>query len=478
MANIQDKMKVLEIDLVGYDLTIGIKPVFKTATVNMLRDKSVNSIGSWNSMGPGSASGYVDNHIKNSKNYIVFSDYPMLESQRTNTMNETNSLNFYFYRSPSKNRSIYLELESAKLVPKPDLYNGVSKISVDMLDMKIKKEHIAYRSRYEHLHVLSQIKGFGRKVVSSTQKASAVPVMDLRKKEVEFHKIESVNRSVKFNPAAKIVPPEFEVRKIRVKARDIPDNFIIPDFQRRRYTDYSAGIFKAIATNKFYAVGLMSYKTIDPRDNREKDAIIDGQQRLCELYNVAMFLDPDLEFDFAMITLSEEVGREAFQLVNRGKKMLSTDHMRAVDDGTIPIIKVLDSLGIGPYSNKNLNSSDIMRMYDWAVYKVSNPDLDIVIETPKKINIEASLKIGTYLEVNKSVAGSFEKKNILNKPLVIKNCFRVYYEKNLNENELAKMLRIISDNLDVHEMSGSRGPDDYKMMYDKIKTIAEHVHKD
>jgi len=476
MSSIQEKMKVLEIDLIGYDLMTGIKPVFKAATINMLKKNGVNSVGSSNSMGQGTASGYVHNHIKNSKNYIVFSEYPMLEAQQTNTMDDTNSLIFYFYRSPNNNRSIYLELESVKIKSKHELYNGVGKISVDMLDMKIKKEKIKYKSRSEHFHVLSEIKGYGTKIIPQ-QKASSRQIMDLTKRDVKFHNIEPVKRAIKFNPAAKIISPDFEVRKIRVKARDIPDLFIIPDFQRKRYEDYSAGIFKAIATNKFFSVGLMSYVATDPRDNRDKDVIIDGQQRLSELYNVAMQIDPNLEYNFAIITLPEDVGREAFQLVNRAKKMLTTDHIHSLDDGTIPIIKVLDSLGIGHYSNKTINSSDVLRMYDWGVNKVRDTAFDTIIEMPRKMNMEVSLKIGTYLKVDKSIAGSFEKKNILNKPIVIKNGFRVYYEKDLSDSELAKILMITKENLAVHEISRNKGPENYKMMYDKIKTIAEHVQK-
>lgn len=476
MTSSLEQMKVLELDLLGYDLNIGIRPVFKTSTVNMLRDKGVTKLGSKNFPETGTVSGYLDKHIKSSRNFIIFSNYPMLETQETNSMKQTTSLLFDFYRPSNRNKMIYLELTSVNKEPK--VYNGVKKISVDTLDNMVKNEKIAYKPRSDHFYTLTEIENFG--VKRHDQKSTAAPIteVNLSQREVTYRGLETVNRAINFKPADHIAPPEFDVEKITFKASDIPKLFILPDYQRKKYSDYGAGIFKAIGMNEFFSVDLMSYRATDPRDGAKKDVIINGQQRLSELWNVSRLIDPNLIYKFALIRFPEEVARKVYQKVNRGKQLVGIEQMRGMDDGTIPIFRVLESLGIAGYSNKALTVPNIIKMYDYGQNKIMETGMDRLLEIPPTISIEKSQVIGNFLKVDKKVNGNFNKDKVPHKQIILNNLFRIYLEKGMDDTSLEKLIRSVNDDVDMRLSSKNRGAVDYKNVYSEMKELYNGIMQD
>lgn len=472
MPGFQNDMRALEIDLVGYDFNIGVDRLFKNEAVRFLRDKGVSSVGPKNSTVPGTASNYMATHFNNSKKYIVFADYPVLEAQHTDTMNNTTSMMFYFCRSSTKNRVVYLEFQAMK--NDPEIYNGVGKITVDALDLMTKKKEVKYKKKPSRFHTLVQIEKLGLKVKEDTP---AGPVeIDLTPRRVQYRDLPSVSRSVNFDIAPDIKPPPFEVDVVEVKASEIRDKFILPDYQRKKYVDYGAGIFRAIGTNMFFSVDLKTYRAKDPMDGVEKEVVIDGQQRLGEFINMYEHTKKDFTYRFAIIRFPEDVGRLVYQMVNRGKRLNLSEQIKPLNDGTVPIFRVLDKIGVRDES-VGLKKLDVIKMYDYAFHKTIDGSTDRVLMLPKEITPADSVYIGGFLETGKKVVGSFNEKDVFYRQIVLRNAFRVALEKKLDPAETELLIRQVRNDGAIGRESKNRNMNDYRIVYGWMGDMAERIKK-
>lgn len=247
---------------------------------------------------------------------------------------------------------------------------------------------------------------------------------------------------------------------------NIPNKFIMADYQRKQNTSHVYKIVESIINNTFYDNIIRCVKI-----GHDKYEVIDGQHRLKALW--ILYKQYGIRnYTIIMQLFEAENAREIFRKINTGKKLTLTDHLKTLDTGEVNFFNELRSFSTH-YKQKNLVTYiTLLSSYWYYQNKSLRPirpyDIEDAIAT---ITTDELASLYRMAQASKKVYEKTLSPRIFNAGL-LKVVFRVGVEKKYNVKEFENLLSKILYDEDIISLSVQRFSMVHSRLYDLIKTQA------
>lgn len=227
----------------------------------------------------------------------------------------------------------------------------------------------------------------------------------------------------------------------RYKLENIKRDFKVADFERNISFTHVDNIVKAILNNEFFDNVIRVIK------EKNEFALIDAQHRIQALW-ICYQRHGLKEYDLMLAIYPKEFARLIYTRLNMGKKLLMSDHSRALDDKKKPFFNDLRQFLYHYRTNEKASYTDLLNAYNYAkgskntiqiqklptlIEEITEGELKIMIEFCKSCKRFSPMVFGSAIY----------------KTVIYRNVFKIGFKNKWKENQFNEMFEIASSNKEL-----------------------------
>ena len=260
------------------------------------------------------------------------------------------------------------------------------------------------------------------------------------------------HKTVYMPPEAKIVIlKNFELARIE-------ETFQYASFERKISTQKAHKIAHAIMENKFTDNVL---RLVESKSAVKYD-VIDGQHRIEGLryardnYNLA-------EYDLILFVYIGGNQREIYRRLNLGKPLNLSDHLKALDTGTVKFFNLLREYCDHYTKGGKFRFSTIINCLHYSKSTSIRPVRPLSIDDfIRSITIRDIGIIRKFIPILQQIATNPESP--FYRYTIMRNFFRIYYENSITDDEMIKLGNVIKKSAKIQELAEAYGdPSSYSV---------------
>lgn len=263
------------------------------------------------------------------------------------------------------------------------------------------------------------------------------------------------------------MPPEAEIVQLtNFDLSKIEETFQYASFERRISTHKVHRIAHAIMENKFTDNVL---RLVESQGSVKYD-VIDGQHRIEGLryardnYNLA-------EYDLILFTYLGGNQREIYRRLNLGKPLNLSDHLKALDTGSVKFFNSLREYCDHYTRGGTFRFATIINCLHYSkstsIRSVRPLSIDDFI---RSITIRDIGIIRKFIPILQQIATNPESP--FYRYTIMRNFFRIFYENNMTEDEMIKLGNAIKKSVKIQELAEKRDTFAMRGIYHYIIDIA------
>ena len=268
------------------------------------------------------------------------------------------------------------------------------------------------------------------------------------------------HKTVYMPPEAKIVIlKNFELARIE-------ETFQYASFERKISTHKTHKIAHAIMENKFTDNVFRLVESNSP----VKYDVIDGQHRIEGLryardnYNLA-------EYDLVLFVYLGGNQREIYRRLNLGKPLNLSDHLKALDTGTVKFFNSLREYCDHYNTGGKFRFSTIINCLHYSKSTSIRPVRPLSIDDfIRSITMRDISIVRKFIPILQQIATNPDSP--FYRYTIMRNFFRIYFENNISENELKKLGNIIKKSAKIQELAEKRDTFAMRGIYHYLIDIA------
>lgn len=263
------------------------------------------------------------------------------------------------------------------------------------------------------------------------------------------------------------MPPEAKIVVLKdFKLSKIEDYFQFAVFERKISTKKARAIANAIMENKFTDNVLRCV----PGSGPIKYDVIDGQHRI-EGLRYARDTFRLTDYDLVLFVYTEGNKREIYRRLNLGKPLTLTDHLKALDTGSIRFFTELKGVCDHVGSGGKLRYSQIINCLYYAkstsIRAIRPLTIDDFIRSVAVRDLDTVNKFALILQ---QIATNNE--SLFYHYTMLRNLFRIYYENNIKDASMLALADILSKSSRIKQMAEKRDTYAMRGIYHYIIDIA------
>jgi hypothetical protein len=268
------------------------------------------------------------------------------------------------------------------------------------------------------------------------------------------------NKTVYMPPEAKIIHlKNFELSQIE-------ETFQYASFERRISTHKVHRIAHAIMENKFTDNVL---RLVESQSSVKYD-VIDGQHRIEGLryardnYNLA-------EYDLILFIYIGGNQREIYRRLNLGKPLNLSDHLKALDTGSVKFFNSLREYCDHYTKGGKFRFATIINCLHYSKSTSIRPVRPLSIDDfIRSITMQDVSVVRKFIPILQQIATNPDSP--FYRYTIMRNFFRIYYENNITEKEMIKLGDVIKKSAKVQELAEKRDTFAMRGIYHYIIDIA------
>ncbi len=268
------------------------------------------------------------------------------------------------------------------------------------------------------------------------------------------------NKTVYMPPEAKIVTlKNFELARIE-------EIFQYASFERKISTQKVHKIAHAIMENKFTDNVL---RLVDSKSAVKYD-VIDGQHRIEGLryardnYNLA-------EYDLILFVYLGGNQREIYRRLNLGKPLNLSDHLKALDTGTVKFFNLLREYCDHYTKGGKFRFSTIINCLHYSKSTSIRPVRPLSIDDfIRSITMRDISIVRKFIPILQQIATNPDSP--FYRYTIMRNFFRIYFENNISDDEMKKLGDVIKKSAKIQELAEKRDTFAMRGIYHYLIDIA------
>jgi len=261
-------------------------------------------------------------------------------------------------------------------------------------------------------------------------------------------------------PEAKIVTlKNFELAKIE-------ETFQYASFERKISTQKAHKIAHAIMENKFTD---NVFRLVESKSAVKYD-VIDGQHRIEGLryardnYNLA-------EYDLILFVYIGGNQREIYRRLNLGKPLNLSDHLKALDTGTLKFFNLLREYCDHYAKGGKFRFSTIINCLHYSKSTSIRPVRPLSIDDfIRSITMRDISIVRKFIPILQQIATNPDSP--FYRYTIMRNFFRIYFENNISDDEMKKLGNVIKKSAKIQELAEKRDTFAMRGIYHYLIDIA------
>jgi len=263
------------------------------------------------------------------------------------------------------------------------------------------------------------------------------------------------------------MPPEAKIVTLKnFELARIEETFQYASFERKISTQKVHKIAHAIMDNKFTDNVL---RLVDSKSAVKYD-VIDGQHRIEGLryardnYNLA-------EYDLILFVYLGGNQREIYRRLNLGKPLNLSDHLKALDTGTVKFFNLLREYCDHYTKGGKFRFSTIINCLHYSKSTSIRPVRPLSIDDfIRSITMRDISIVRKFIPILQQIATNPDSP--FYRYTIMRNFFRVYFENNISENEMKKLGDVIKKSAKIQELAEKRDTFAMRGIYHYLIDIA------
>jgi len=263
------------------------------------------------------------------------------------------------------------------------------------------------------------------------------------------------------------MPPEAKIVILKnFELARIEETFQYASFERKISTHKTHKIAHAIMENKFTDNVFRLVESNSP----VKYDVIDGQHRIEGLryardnYNLA-------EYDLVLFVYLGGNQREIYRRLNLGKPLNLSDHLKALDTGTVKFFNSLREYCDHYNTGGKFRFSTIINCLHYSKSTSIRPVRPLSIDDfIRSITMRDISIVRKFIPILQQIATNPDSP--FYRYTIMRNFFRIYFENNISENELKKLGNIIKKSAKIQELAEKRDTFAMRGIYHYLIDIA------
>jgi hypothetical protein len=263
------------------------------------------------------------------------------------------------------------------------------------------------------------------------------------------------------------MPPEAKIVNLKnFELAKIEETFQYAPFERKISTHKVHKIAHAIMENKFTD---NVFRLVESSTSIKYD-VIDGQHRIEGLryardnYNLA-------EYDLILFVYIGGNQREIYRRLNLGKPLNLSDHLKALDTGTVKFFNSLREYCDHYTKGGKFRFSTIINCLHYSKSTSIRPVRPLSIDDfIRSITMRDISVVRKFIPILQQIATNPDSP--FYRYTIMRNFFRIFFENNITENEMIKLGDIIKKSTKIHELAEKRDTFAMRGIYHYIIDIA------
>ena len=263
------------------------------------------------------------------------------------------------------------------------------------------------------------------------------------------------------------MPPEAKIVTLKnFELAGIEETFQYASFERKISTQKVHKIAHAIMENKFTDNVLRLVEST----SAVKYDVIDGQHRIEGLryardnYNLA-------EYDLVLFVYLGGNQREIYRRLNLGKPLNLSDHLKALDTGSVKFFNSLREYCEHYTKGGKLRFSTIINCLHYSKSTSIRPVRPLAIDDfIRSITMRDISIVRKFIPILQQIATNPDSP--FYRYTIMRNFFRVYFENNISENEMKKLGDVIKKSAKIQELAEKRDTFAMRGIYHYLIDIA------
>jgi len=263
------------------------------------------------------------------------------------------------------------------------------------------------------------------------------------------------------------MPPEAKIVILKnFELARIEETFQYASFERKISTHKTHKIAHAIMENKFTDNVFRLVESNSP----VKYDVIDGQHRIEGLryardnYNLA-------EYDLVLFVYLGGNQREIYRRLKLGKPLNLSDHLKALDTGTVKFFNSLREYCDHYNTGGKFRFSTIINCLHYSKSTSIRPVRPLSIDDfIRSITMRDISIVRKFIPILQQIATNPDSP--FYRYTIMRNFFRIYFENNISENELKKLGNIIKKSAKIQELAEKRDTFAMRGIYHYLIDIA------
>lgn len=263
------------------------------------------------------------------------------------------------------------------------------------------------------------------------------------------------------------MPPEAKIVTLKnFELSRIEETFQYASFERKISTQKVHKIAYAIMENKFTDNVL---RLVDSKSAVKYD-VIDGQHRIEGLryardnYNLA-------EYDLILFIYLGGNQREIYRRLNLGKPLNLSDHLKALDTGSVKFFNSLREYCDHYTKGGKFRFSTIINCLHYSKSTSIRPVRPLSIDDfIRSITMRDISIVRKFIPILQQIATNPDSP--FYRYTIMRNFFRIYFENNISDNELKKLGDVIKKSAKIQELAEKRDTFAMRGIYHYLIDIA------
>lgn len=263
------------------------------------------------------------------------------------------------------------------------------------------------------------------------------------------------------------MPPEAKIVTLKnFELARIEETFQYASFERKISTQKVHKIAHAIMENKFTDNVL---RLVDSKSAVKYD-VIDGQHRIEGLryardnYNLA-------EYDLILFVYLGGNQREIYRRLNLGKPLNLSDHLKALDTGTVKFFNLLREYCDHYTKGGKFRFSTIINCLHYSKSTSIRPVRPLSIDDfIRSITMRDISIVRKFIPILQQIATNPDSP--FYRYTIMRNFFRIYFENNISDDEMKKLGDVIKKSAKIQELAEKRDTFAMRGIYHYLIDIA------
>ncbi len=263
------------------------------------------------------------------------------------------------------------------------------------------------------------------------------------------------------------MPPEAKIIILKdFELAGIEETFQYASFERKISTQKVHKIAHAIMENKFTDNVLRIVEST----SAVKYDVIDGQHRIEGLryardnFNLA-------EYDLVLFVYLGGNQREIYRRLNLGKPLNLSDHLKALDTGSVKFFNSLRDYCDHYTKGGKLRFSTIINCLHYSKSTSIRPVRPLAIDDfIRSITMRDISIVRKFIPILQQIATNPDSP--FYRYTIMRNFFRIYFENNISENEMKKLGDVIKKSAKIQELAEKRDTFAMRGIYHYLIDIA------